>query len=83
MAMDELFLRRQLGNHLLQSFIPSMMLSVTSAASVYIPSDIVPGRMGLCVTSFLSLISLFNGARYVYSDSMILKSTTYFSLNQR
>merc|ERR1712228_980697 len=39
------------------------MVSIASAASVFIPSDIVPGRMSLCVTSFLSLISLFNGAR--------------------
>merc|ERR1712228_586518 len=39
------------------------MLSVVSASSVFIPSEIVPGRMALCITSFLSLISLFNGAR--------------------
>ena len=55
--------RRRLTNHLLQTFIPSMMLSIASASSVFIPSDVVPGRMSLCITSFLSLISLFNGAR--------------------
>ena len=55
--------RRPLTNHFLQTFIPSMMLSVASASSVFIPSDVVPGRMALCITSFLSLISLFNGAR--------------------
>ena len=55
--------RRRLTNHFLQTFIPSMMLSIASASSVFIPSDVVPGRMSLCITSFLSLISLFNGAR--------------------
>ena len=57
--------RRPLTNHFLQTFIPSMMLSIASASSVFIPSDVVPGRMALCITSFLSLISLFNGARQV------------------
>ena len=55
--------KRPLTNHFLQTFIPSMMLSVVSASSVFIPSEIVPGRMALSITSFLSLISLFNGAR--------------------
>merc|ERR1719273_1460439 len=57
------YFKRPLTNHLFQTFIPSMMLSVASASSVFIPSDVVPGRMALCITSFLSLISLFNGAR--------------------
>ena len=56
-------LKRHLGNHLLQTFLPSAMITLTSAASVFIPSDMIPGRMGMCVTSFLSLISLFNGSR--------------------
>ena len=56
-------LQRIVTNHWLQTFIPSMMLCMASAASVFIPPDVVPGRMGICITSFLSLISLFNGAR--------------------
>jgi hypothetical protein len=61
---DNIYLfNRPLTNHFLQTFIPSMMLSVVSASSVFIPSEIVPGRMALSITSFLSLISLFNGAR--------------------
>ena len=55
-------LKRPVANHFLQTFIPSMMISLTSAASVFIPSD-NPGRMGMVITSFLSLVSLFNGAR--------------------
>ena len=55
-------LKRPVANHFLQTFIPSMMISLTSAASVFIPSD-NNGRMGMVITSFLSLVSLFNGAR--------------------
>ena len=62
-AENVYLLKRPLTNHFLQTFIPSMMLSVVSSASVFIPLEIVPGRMALSITSFLSLISLFNGAR--------------------
>ncbi len=49
--------------HLLHTFFPSIMISVSSIVSVFVPSDLVPGRMGLVITAFLSMISLFNGAR--------------------
>ena len=57
----ELILKRRLTNHFLQTFLPSMMLCMASTGSLFIPSHIVPGRMGLAITSFLSLISIFNG----------------------
>ena len=63
MAKNIYLFRRPLTNHLLQTFIPSFMLSLASASSVFIPSHIVPGRMALCITTFLSIITLFNGAR--------------------
>ena len=62
-AKNVYLLKRPLTNHFLQTFIPSMMLSIVSASSVFIPLEIVPGRMALSITTFLSLISLFNGAR--------------------
>ncbi len=49
--------------HLMHTFFPSVMIALSSVLSVYVPSDLVPGRMGLCITAFLSMISLFNGAR--------------------
>lgn len=51
------------SNHLLHTYIPSFMLCTLSACSVFIPSDLIPGRMSLCITTFLSIISLFNGAK--------------------
>ena len=58
-------LTRPLENHFLQTFTPSIMFSYASAASVFIPHKNTPGRMALCVTTLLSLVTLFNGARYV------------------
>lgn len=66
MIKMEFELKRTLTGHLLQTFIPSMMLCIASTGSLFIPSHIVPGRMGLTITSFLSLISLFNGARFEF-----------------
>ena len=57
---------RQLQGYFWQAYVPSFLLSIFGALSVYIPSDIVPGRMVLSMTSFLSLIGLFGSLRYVY-----------------
>ena len=68
----EIDMKRALTGHFLQTFLPSMMLCTVSTGSIFIPSHIVPGRMGLAITSFLSLISLFNGARsryFFFSDT--------------
>ena len=54
---------RPLENHFLQTFTPSIMFSYASAASIFIPPKNTPGRMALCVTTLLSLVTLFNGAR--------------------
>ncbi len=49
--------------HLMQTFLPSTLIAMGSVLSVFVSSDLVPGRMGLCVTGFLSMVALFNGAR--------------------
>ena len=58
-------LERVYSNHILHTYIPSLMLCIASTCSLFIPSDLIPGRMGLCITTFLSIISLFNGAKYI------------------
>ena len=55
--------KRMYSIDVLQFYIPSMMLCMASACANFIPPELVPGRMGLCVTTFLSTISLFNGAK--------------------
>ena len=50
-----------------QIYMPSLLLCIASTLSVYIPSQIVPGRMSLSVTSFLALVALFGNARFVIS----------------
>ena len=59
----EFSFKRVFSIHLMHTFFPSIMIALSSVLSVFVPSDLVPGRMGLCITAFLSMISLFNGAR--------------------
>ena len=51
-----------------QIYMPSLLLCIASTLSVYIPSQIVPGRMSLSVTSFLALVALFGNARFVLNS---------------
>ena len=51
-----------------QVFMPSMLLCIVSTLSTFIPSHLVPGRMSLSVTSFLTLVALFTSARLVIEN---------------
>ena len=59
--------RRLVSVFIWQIYMPSLLLCIASTLSVYIPSQIVPGRMSLSVTSFLALVALFGNARFVTS----------------
>ena len=59
---------------MLHTYLPSILLCICSVLSVYVPSDLVPGRMGLCITAFLSIISLFNGARRDWPQTAYMKA---------
>ena len=59
--------RRLVSVFMWQIYMPSLLLCIASTLSVYIPSQIVPGRMSLSVTSFLALVALFGNARFVIS----------------
>ncbi len=57
--------RRVWTSHLMQTYLPSFLITLGSVLSVFVPARHVPARMALCVTSFLSTVALFNGARKV------------------
>ena len=46
------------------------MLCIASMASLFIPEEYVPGRMGLSVTSCLSMITLFIAAKYDWEKNL-------------
>ena len=71
-------LKRQIQGYFWQAYVPGFLLSIFGALSVYIPSDIVPGRMVLSMTSFLALIGLFGSLRYKYYSNQHKTETLEF-----
>ena len=59
----EIKFKRLVAVYMWQIYMPSLLLCIASTSSVYIPSQIVPGRMSLTVTSFLALVALFGNKR--------------------
>ena len=55
--------RRHLGYHLTTTYLPSIIFVIVAWISFHVPSDVVPGRMVLCVTTLLTLTSMFNAVR--------------------
>ena len=51
------------GYHLTQTYFPSIVFVIVAWVSFFVPSDVVPGRMVLCVTTLLTLTSMFNSVR--------------------
>ncbi|KAF2345321.1 Neurotransmitter-gated ion-channel transmembrane domain [Trinorchestia longiramus] len=56
-------LRRQNGFHLLQTYIPTIMIVFISWVSFWLDPTAIPGRVTLGVTTLLTLTTLSSGAR--------------------
>ena len=61
------------GYHLTQTYFPSIVFVIVAWVSFFVPSDVVPGRMVLCVTTLLTLTSMFNSVRWVWYHAENLK----------
>ncbi|KAG0713768.1 Glycine receptor subunit alphaZ1 [Chionoecetes opilio] len=56
-------LRRQNGYHVLQTYIPTILIVVISWVSFWLGPNMVPGRVSLGVTTLLTLTTLASGIR--------------------
>ncbi|XP_050733065.1 glycine receptor subunit alphaZ1-like isoform X1 [Eriocheir sinensis] len=56
-------LRRQNGYHILQTYIPTILIVVISWVSFWLDPNAVPGRVSLGVTTLLTLTTLASGVR--------------------
>ena len=70
-----LHLNRRLSLHVTQTFIPSTMFVFISWLSLFIPAELVPGRMALCVTTLLTLVTMFSSTRSATPSTAYLKSS--------
>jgi len=67
-------LTRHLGFHLTQTYIPSIIFVTVAWLSFHVPSDVVPGRMVLCVTTLLTLTAMFNSVRSLTPQVSYMKA---------
>ncbi|XP_077984703.1 glycine receptor subunit alphaZ1-like [Glandiceps talaboti] len=56
-------LRRQMAYHLLQSYIPTSLLVILSWVSFWINVEAAPARVGLCITTVLTMTTQSSGVQ--------------------
>ncbi|ROT80072.1 neurotransmitter gated ion channel [Penaeus vannamei] len=54
---------REIGHHLVQTFVPSFLVVALSWFSFWLGLEAIPGRVTLLVTSLLTLTTLFTGIK--------------------
>lgn len=59
----DIYLRRSIGYHVVQSFLPTALIVMISWVSFWIDRRAVPARVTLSFTTLLSLSTLGNGLR--------------------
>jgi len=59
----QLHLTRQIGYHIVQTYIPSSVFVVLAWLSMWIPPESVPGRVGMGMTTMLTLTAMFSSVR--------------------
>ncbi|XP_076029341.1 glycine receptor subunit alpha-2-like [Oratosquilla oratoria] len=59
----DFYLRRQNGYHVLQTYIPTILIVTISWVSFWLDPNAVPGRVSLGVTTLLTLTTLASGVR--------------------
>ncbi|XP_069975427.1 glutamate-gated chloride channel alpha isoform X2 [Penaeus vannamei] len=61
--LAEFKLRRQSGYHVLQTYVPTVLIVIVSWVSFWLDPNAVPGRVTLGVTTLLTLTTLASGIR--------------------
>lgn len=68
-----IILSRELRSHLLESYLPSTLFVIMSWGGFIIMPEVVPGRVVLLVTTLLSLVTMFDTVRLVFSDVKVVQ----------
>jgi len=61
--MAKIVMRRLITFHVIQTYIPTAMLVVISWLSFWLDAKSAPARIGLTITTLLTLFTMSNGAR--------------------
>ena len=80
MLSQSLTFKRVASSEIMQTFIPSLMLSIASSSSLYVNPERLPARIGLCGTTFLSMIALFKGSSENWPKTSYLKMVDIWTI---
>ena len=73
MLREKLIFKRVYAHEIMQTFVPSLLLSIVSSSSLFVHHELMPARMGVAATTFLSMISLFKGSSLEHPKTAHLK----------
>ncbi|CAB4067417.1 GLRA2 [Lepeophtheirus salmonis] len=59
----KIHLRREIGYHIVQTYIPSMIFVFVAWLSLFISPESIPGRVGMGMTTLLTLTAMFGAVR--------------------
>ena len=54
---------RNFGHHLIQTYLPTVLIVTISWVSFFLEASAVPARVSLGITTFLTMITLNSGAK--------------------
>uniref|UniRef100_A0A914DUN0 Uncharacterized protein n=1 Tax=Acrobeloides nanus TaxID=290746 RepID=A0A914DUN0_9BILA len=72
------YLKRALGYHIVQSYIPTALIVIISWVSFWIDRRAVPARVTLSFTTLLTLSTIGNGLRYALPQVSYAKAIDYW-----
>ncbi|XP_043221273.1 glutamate-gated chloride channel alpha-like [Amphibalanus amphitrite] len=76
----EVLLSRRVSNAVLTMYVPSTMLLIVSWLSLWVPPELVPGRMVLVITTLLTLTALFNASIQAVPEINYVKALDIWNL---
>ena len=79
-------LERQMGYYLIQMYIPSLLIVILSWVSFWINMDAAPARVGLGITTVLTMTTQSSGSRASLpkvGQTHLQQPFTHFSLNEQ
>ncbi|XP_071518990.1 glycine receptor subunit alpha-2-like isoform X2 [Panulirus ornatus] len=76
----DLHLSRQLSSYVIQTFLPQMMFVLISWCSFFVPPEMVPGRMTLCITTVLTISTMYAAVRTGTPASSYFKAIELFGI---
>lgn len=58
-------IRRNFTYHLVQTYLPSVLLVLVTLLCFLLPANMIEARVGVCMTTLLTMTAMFTSVRYL------------------